>query len=158
MYVSMFMIAYSNPAPMERPDAGAGVTEMAAVATCLGMAVFYVAILYSPALILRLPPPNSFESFLARRFVCAAVSSVVSVFLAFLILPVSILFFVPYIFVCNQIFFYELCGWIKFCFFDLTICFCLFYFVGGKLASRWFSFFLGSSVRKGTELNVTTWN
>ncbi|KAH6802747.1 farnesylated protein-converting enzyme 2 [Perilla frutescens var. frutescens] len=73
---------------MERQGASAGVTKLEAVASCIGMAVFYVAILYSPTLILRLPPPDSLKSFLTRRFVCAAVSSVVSLIVAFLILPI----------------------------------------------------------------------
>ncbi|XP_042053762.1 CAAX prenyl protease 2-like [Salvia splendens] len=73
---------------MEREDAGAGVTKFAAVSACIGMAVFYVALLYSPTLILRLPPPNSYTSFLTRRF-CAAVSSIVSLIVASLILPIT---------------------------------------------------------------------
>ncbi|XP_057777870.1 CAAX prenyl protease 2 [Salvia miltiorrhiza] len=91
MYALLYMnmIDYNNPAPLERQDAGAGVTKMAAVAACIGMAVFYVAILYSPTLILRLPPPNSSNSFLTRRFLCAAVSSIVSMIVAFLILPIT---------------------------------------------------------------------
>lgn len=103
-FLCMYMIYYTNPAPMEQLDTGGGVTKLAAVAACIGMAVFYVAILYSPTLILRLPPPDSFKSFLTRRFVCAAVSSVVSMTVAFLILPVSLLF-VPYI-LCVIQFFY----------------------------------------------------
>ena len=82
----------STVATMEREDAGAGVTKLAAVSTCIGMALFYVAVLYSPTLILRLPPPNSYNSFLTRRFICAAVSSIVSLIVSSLILPVSLLF------------------------------------------------------------------
>ncbi|KAL1545716.1 CAAX prenyl protease 2-like isoform X2 [Salvia divinorum] len=74
---------------MERQDAGSGVTKLAVVSACIGMAVFYVAILYSPTLILRLPPPNSYTSFLTRRFICAAVSSIVSLIGVSLILPIT---------------------------------------------------------------------
>ncbi|KAG6430580.1 hypothetical protein SASPL_108650 [Salvia splendens] len=74
---------------MERQDAGAGATKTAAVTACIGMAVFYVTILYSPTLILRLPPPNSSNSFLKRRFICAAVSSIVSIIVSILILPIT---------------------------------------------------------------------
>ncbi|XP_020110581.1 CAAX prenyl protease 2 isoform X2 [Ananas comosus] len=58
---------------------GAGVSGAAAVCACAAMAFFYVAILYSPTLILRLPPPTSVESFFLRRFGCAAISSAASV-------------------------------------------------------------------------------
>lgn len=58
---------------------GAGVSGTAAVCACAAMAFFYVAILYSPTLILRLPPPTSVESFFLRRFGCAAISSAASV-------------------------------------------------------------------------------
>ncbi|XP_042434743.1 CAAX prenyl protease 2-like isoform X1 [Zingiber officinale] len=50
-----------------------------AVAACASMAFFYVATLYSPTVIFRLPPPASLDSFIIRRFACAAVSSVASV-------------------------------------------------------------------------------
>ncbi|KAL8526334.1 hypothetical protein ACS0TY_015523 [Phlomoides rotata] len=72
---------------MEQQEAGGDLSKSAAVAACTAMAVFYVAILYSPTLILRLPPPESFKSFMIRRFVCAAISSVVSVIFCLLILP-----------------------------------------------------------------------
>ncbi|KAH7855619.1 hypothetical protein Vadar_026795 [Vaccinium darrowii] len=65
-----------------------GVSKSAAVAACTAMALFYVAILYSPTLILRLPPPTSFKSYMIRRFVCAAVSSLISVVFSALILPI----------------------------------------------------------------------
>ncbi|KAG6427519.1 hypothetical protein SASPL_111765 [Salvia splendens] len=74
---------------MEPQDAGAGATKTAAVAACIGMAVFYVAILYSPTLILRFPPPDSSNSFLKRRFICAAVSSIVSMIVSILMLPIT---------------------------------------------------------------------
>ncbi|MQM18070.1 hypothetical protein Taro_051056 [Colocasia esculenta] len=50
----------------------------AAVGACAAMALLYVGILYSPT-VLRLPPPTTLDSFLIRRFVCAAVASTVSV-------------------------------------------------------------------------------
>ncbi|VAH18376.1 unnamed protein product [Triticum turgidum subsp. durum] len=43
------------------------------------MAVSYVAVLYAPTLLLRLPPATSLRAFFHRRFVCAAVSSAASV-------------------------------------------------------------------------------
>ncbi|KAI8563058.1 hypothetical protein RHMOL_Rhmol03G0083900 [Rhododendron molle] len=67
---------------------GGGISKSVAVAACTAMALFYVAILYSPTLILRLPPPTSFKSFMIRRFVCAAVSSVLSLVVSALILPI----------------------------------------------------------------------
>lgn len=65
------------------------VSKSVALISCAAMTFFYVAILYSPTLILRLPPPSSFKTFMIRRFICAAVSSLVSLFLCALILPVS---------------------------------------------------------------------
>lgn len=65
-----------------------GISKSLAVTSCAAMAFFYVAILYSPTLILRLPPPISFQSFLIRRFMCAAVSSLLSLILCALILPI----------------------------------------------------------------------
>ncbi|XP_022868904.1 CAAX prenyl protease 2 isoform X2 [Olea europaea var. sylvestris] len=69
-------------------DVAAGVSKSVALIACTAMSVFYVAILYFPALILRLPPPSSFKSFLIRRFVCAAISSIVSLVACSLILPI----------------------------------------------------------------------
>ncbi|XP_015898745.3 CAAX prenyl protease 2 [Ziziphus jujuba] len=65
-----------------------GVSKPLAVVVCAAMAVFYVAILYAPTLILRLSPPSSSNDFLIRRFLCAVVSSVVSIIICALILPV----------------------------------------------------------------------
>ncbi|KAL2508843.1 CAAX prenyl protease 2 [Forsythia ovata] len=76
---------------MEQQDiaaSAAGVSKSVAVIACTAMAVFYVAVLYFPTLILRLPPPSSFKSFLIRRFICAAVSSIVSLVACSLILPI----------------------------------------------------------------------
>ena len=70
-------------------EEGMRITESVAVAACTAMALFYVAILYSPTLILRLPPPTSLKSFMIRRLICAAVSSVVSLVVCAFILPVS---------------------------------------------------------------------
>lgn len=64
-------------------------TKPVAVVACVAMASFYVGILYAPTLILRLPPPSSYEIFLIRRFICAAISSVASVVVSALLLPVS---------------------------------------------------------------------
>ncbi|KAL3532077.1 hypothetical protein ACH5RR_005598 [Cinchona calisaya] len=73
----------------EEGGGGGGVSTSVAVIGCAAMATFYVAILYAPTLILRLPPPSSYKSFLIRRFVCAAVSSLVSLFASALILPIK---------------------------------------------------------------------
>ncbi|XP_041025014.1 CAAX prenyl protease 2 isoform X2 [Juglans microcarpa x Juglans regia] len=64
------------------------VSKGTAVAACTAMTLSYVAILYAPTLILRLPPPPSFNSFMIRRFVCAAISSIVSLLICALILPI----------------------------------------------------------------------
>ncbi|KAM0992800.1 hypothetical protein ACFX2J_008431 [Malus domestica] len=66
-----------------------GVSKAVAVVACAAMALFYVAILYAPTLILRLPPPPSFKNFMIRRFLCAAISSVVSVVVSSLLLPMK---------------------------------------------------------------------
>lgn len=55
------------------------ISGVAAVAACAAMAVFYVAVLYAPTVILRFPPPTSLRTFLHRRFACAAVASAASV-------------------------------------------------------------------------------
>ncbi|KAK4772931.1 hypothetical protein SAY87_027950 [Trapa incisa] len=68
---------------------GTGVSKPVAVIACAGMTLFYVAIFYAPALILRLQPPRSFKEFMIRRFVCAAVSSVVSAVVCTYILPIG---------------------------------------------------------------------
>lgn len=73
--------------------ATAPISGRVAVTACAAMAFFYVAILYSPTLILRLPPPASLESFMIRRFACAVVSSAVSVISCLFLLGVSRLSF-----------------------------------------------------------------
>ncbi|KAK2655315.1 hypothetical protein Ddye_008367 [Dipteronia dyeriana] len=62
--------------------------EAVAIIACVFLTLFYVAILYAPTLILRLPPPSSLKNFLIRRFLCAAISSVVSLLFSALILPI----------------------------------------------------------------------
>ncbi|KAJ0973421.1 hypothetical protein J5N97_021380 [Dioscorea zingiberensis] len=69
--------------------ASGGVSGSAAVAACAAMAVFYVAILYSPTLVFRLPPPSSLQSFMLRRFACAAVSSLISLLFSSFLLGVG---------------------------------------------------------------------
>ncbi|CAN0879519.1 CAAX prenyl protease 2 [Linum grandiflorum] len=69
-------------------DEEASLSKSAAVLACTAMALLYVAILYAPTLILRLPQPSSLTAFMVRRFVCAAISSVVSIAACALILPV----------------------------------------------------------------------
>ncbi|XP_030924428.1 CAAX prenyl protease 2 [Quercus lobata] len=64
------------------------ISKSAAVTACTAMALLYVAILHAPTLILRLPPPPSFNSFMIRRFICAAISSVLSLLICTLILPI----------------------------------------------------------------------
>ena len=86
-------------------DAGEGsVTKSVAMMACTAMALFYVAILYSPTWVLRLPPPSSFKQFMIRRFICAAISSLVSMLLsALILLPVCSLFLLLFI--------YLICEW-----------------------------------------------
>ncbi|KAF4355058.1 hypothetical protein F8388_022310 [Cannabis sativa] len=67
-------------------EEGALSKPLAAVA-CAAMALSYVAILYAPTLVLRLPPPPLYKDFMIRRFICAATSSLVSVVFCYLILP-----------------------------------------------------------------------
>ncbi|XP_044450013.1 CAAX prenyl protease 2 isoform X2 [Triticum aestivum] len=61
------------------PASPPAIPGKAAVAACAAMAVSYVAVLYAPTLLLRLPPATSLRAFFHRRFVCAAVSSAASV-------------------------------------------------------------------------------
>ncbi|KAM0905546.1 hypothetical protein ACQ4PT_017328 [Festuca glaucescens] len=65
----------SAPHPISPPV----IPGTAAVAACAAMAVSYVAVLYAPTLLLRLPPATSLRAFFHRRFVCAAFSSTASV-------------------------------------------------------------------------------
>ncbi|KAK7267971.1 hypothetical protein RIF29_20652 [Crotalaria pallida] len=75
-----------QPLPMEQYGV---VSQPVALFACIAMALLYVAVLYAPTLLLRLPPPPSFKSFMIRRFLCAVVSSILSLFLSALILPVQ---------------------------------------------------------------------
>ncbi|KAK3017446.1 hypothetical protein RJ639_006234 [Escallonia herrerae] len=68
-------------------DEDGGVLKSVAVTACAAMTLLYVAILYAPTAILRLPPPSSFKSFMIRRFACAAVSSAFSVAVCAFLLP-----------------------------------------------------------------------
>ncbi|XP_048535638.1 CAAX prenyl protease 2 isoform X2 [Triticum urartu] len=61
------------------PASPPAIPGKAAGAACAAMAVSYVAVLYAPTLLLRLPPATSLRAFFHRRFVCAAVSSAASV-------------------------------------------------------------------------------
>lgn len=65
-----------------------GISKPTAVTACTAMALLYVAILYVPTLILRLRPPPSLKNFMIRRFVCAAISSILSLLVSALILPI----------------------------------------------------------------------
>nr|XP_043609964.1 CAAX prenyl protease 2 [Erigeron canadensis]XP_043609965.1 CAAX prenyl protease 2 [Erigeron canadensis]XP_043609966.1 CAAX prenyl protease 2 [Erigeron canadensis] len=68
---------------------GSGVPVPVALAACAGMTIIYVGILHTPTLILRLPPPSSYKSFMIRRFVCAGISTVVSLIACAFILPIK---------------------------------------------------------------------
>lgn len=70
-------------------DEGCSISKPVAVTACTAMAFFYVAVLYAPTLILRLPPPPSLQVFMIRRFLCAFVSTVVSILVCALILPIK---------------------------------------------------------------------
>ncbi|KAH9738282.1 CAAX prenyl protease 2 [Citrus sinensis] len=63
------------------------VSKAAALMACVLMTLSYVGILYAPTLILRLPPPASLKHYLIRRFICAAISSIISLIFSALILP-----------------------------------------------------------------------
>ncbi|EOA27545.1 hypothetical protein CARUB_v10023691mg [Capsella rubella] len=60
-----------------------------AVAACVAMAVSYVLILYAPTVILRLPAASSYFEFMIRRFICAAISTVVSLVFTAFVLPIK---------------------------------------------------------------------
>ncbi|KAF5823826.1 putative CAAX prenyl protease 2 [Helianthus annuus] len=74
---------------MESYSGAGGVPAPLAIVACIGMTILYVAILYSPTLILRLPPPSSFKTFMIRRFICAGISTVVSLVVCAFILPIK---------------------------------------------------------------------
>ncbi|XP_078170303.1 farnesylated protein-converting enzyme 2 [Carex rostrata] len=62
------------------------VSKSVAVSACGAMAVFYVAVLYAPTGLLRMSARVSREQFFLRRFVCAAVSTAVSLAATFYLL------------------------------------------------------------------------
>lgn len=65
------------------------VSKPISVLACIAMALLYVVTLYAPTFLLRLPPPSSFTNFMIRRFLCAVVSTTLSLFLTPFILPVQ---------------------------------------------------------------------
>lgn len=72
--------AIGEPAPMSTPSAAAvTVSGPVAVTACAAMALSYVAILYAPTFLLRLPQPTSLDNYMIRRFACVLVSSAASV-------------------------------------------------------------------------------
>ncbi|GLT89969.1 hypothetical protein SLE2022_079240 [Rubroshorea leprosula] len=71
-------------------DSGGSLPKPVAVLACIAMTLLYVAILYVPTLVLRLPPPSSYKVLMIRRFICAAVSAIVSVVFCAFILPTRI--------------------------------------------------------------------
>lgn len=87
LFLSPAIQAASSPNPDMEESEGRLLKPVAVIA-CIAMTLFYVAILYAPTLILRLPAPQSYENFLIRRFICAAVCSVASVIFCALVLPV----------------------------------------------------------------------
>ncbi|KAF9599382.1 hypothetical protein IFM89_036868 [Coptis chinensis] len=64
-------------------------SKSTALIACGSMAILYVAILYSPTLLFRLPKPTSLNTFMIRRFICAIISSLVSVTLSAFLLPIK---------------------------------------------------------------------
>ncbi|CAN8285021.1 unnamed protein product [Cochlearia groenlandica] len=68
---------------------GERISSLAAVASCVAMAIFYVLILYAPTVILRLPTSSSLSSFMIRRFVCASISTVASLVFTAYLLPIK---------------------------------------------------------------------
>ncbi|XWS66693.1 hypothetical protein CRYUN_Cryun05aG0222900 [Craigia yunnanensis] len=91
MWHPLFLSPASRAASTANPnmeESNDSVSKSVAVIACIAMTLFYVAMLYAPTLILRLPPPQSFKNFMIRRFISAAVSSVVSVIFCALVLPI----------------------------------------------------------------------
>ncbi|CAL9235736.1 unnamed protein product [Arabidopsis halleri] len=68
---------------------GESISMSVAVAACVAMALFYVLILYAPTVILRLPSASSYSEFMIRRFICAAICTVVSLVFTAFILPIK---------------------------------------------------------------------
>ncbi|KAI4348978.1 hypothetical protein L6164_009638 [Bauhinia variegata] len=65
-----------------------GPWKLVAMIACIGIALTYVLILYVPTVVFRLPPACSFKNFMIRRFICAIVSSILSIVISTLFLPV----------------------------------------------------------------------
>ncbi|XWS55981.1 hypothetical protein CRYUN_Cryun09bG0047200 [Craigia yunnanensis] len=76
--------ATANP---NMEESKGSLSKPVAVIACITMTLFYVANLYAPTLIIRLPPPHSLKNFMIRRFISVAVSSVASVIICALVLP-----------------------------------------------------------------------
>ncbi|CAM8965187.1 unnamed protein product [Rhodiola kirilowii] len=64
-----------------------GLSRATAVTSCSALASLYVAILYAPTVLLRLPPPANFRIYMIRRFICASICSFVSIVFTAIILP-----------------------------------------------------------------------
>ncbi|CAN6452496.1 unnamed protein product [Victoria cruziana] len=64
------------------------VSKESALAACFTMALFYVAVLYAPTYVLRLPPASTLNTFMIRRFISAIFASLASIFLCACLLPV----------------------------------------------------------------------
>ncbi|MBA0660673.1 hypothetical protein Goklo_012650, partial [Gossypium klotzschianum] len=86
LFLSPAILATASPNP-DMEESEGRLSKPVAVIACIAMTLFYVAILYAPTLILRLPPPQSYENFMIRRFICAAFCSVASVIFCALVLP-----------------------------------------------------------------------
>lgn len=54
------------------------------------MAFLYVALLYAPSLLLRLPPPASLRQHMLRRFAGAIAATFLSVILTLRLLPIEV--------------------------------------------------------------------
>ncbi|KAF3787312.1 CAAX prenyl protease 2 [Nymphaea thermarum] len=77
------------PRNPELPGAEDGsVSKESALAACFAMALFYVAVLYAPTYVLRLPPASSLNTFMIRRFISVIFASLASILLCACLLPV----------------------------------------------------------------------
>lgn len=66
----------------------AGLSSGTATAACVAMAVLYVAMLYVPTLVLRLPPARTINEHYLRRFACSIVASFLASAICFSLIPV----------------------------------------------------------------------
>ncbi|XP_078440762.1 farnesylated protein-converting enzyme 2 isoform X1 [Wolffia australiana] len=71
-----------------KSSSGSTLSGAMALGACSAMSILYVGILYTPRLLLRLPAPKTMNSFLIRRFICAAVASLISLISSALVLGV----------------------------------------------------------------------